>query len=206
MSDQQTTDTASDYGPAVDPHAPSAGPTGSVADRSQVEVERHLGDEGFTGQFGARDGARVLCFTCHREFPAAELDADLARRVERESDPSDMAIVVPVVCPHCGAPGTLALQFGPMASIEESDVIAQLPRAPSSYDPTAATDGDTPRTQDVNLSGSGREAQPTDTSDVDRAREDAERLERDHHGADDSAAINPGRTQASTEAPDAAGP
>lgn len=109
-------------------------PTGSVGDRSQVEVEQHLQQEGFGGQFGARDGGRVLCFTCHREFGAERLDADRARRVEGESDPSDMAILVPVICPHCHTPGTLALQFGPMSSAEESEVIAALPRVPTAYD------------------------------------------------------------------------
>ena len=39
----------------------SMDPTGSVADRSQIEVEHHLREEGFTGQFGAREGRRVLC-------------------------------------------------------------------------------------------------------------------------------------------------
>ena len=105
--------------------------TGSVGDRSQVEVERHLAEGGFDAQFGARPDAEVLCFTCHRSFPANELDADGARRVEGESDPSDVAVVVPVTCPHCGAAGTLSLQFGPMASIEESDVLAAMPRTAS---------------------------------------------------------------------------
>lgn len=109
--------------------------TGSVGDRSQVEVEHNLQEEGFGGQFGAREGAMVLCFTCHREFGAEMLNADAARRVEGESDPADMAIVIPVTCPYCHTGGTLALQFGPMASAEESDVIAVLPRVASSYDP-----------------------------------------------------------------------
>lgn len=109
--------------------------TGSVGDRSQVEVEHHLGLQGFGGQFGAREGGQVLCFTCHEEFAADLLHADDARRVEGESDPSDMAIVVPVTCPHCDTAGTLSLQFGPMASVEESDVIAALPRSPMSFDP-----------------------------------------------------------------------
>jgi hypothetical protein len=116
---------------------PGPSPAGSVADRSQAEVEERLRAVGFGGQFGAREGARILCFTCHREFPAGEADADRARRVEGESDPADMAILVPVSCPHCHSSGTLALQFGPMASEEESDVIAALPRVPHSYDATA---------------------------------------------------------------------
>lgn len=118
------------------PHAPMGddAPTGSVADRSQVEVEHHLQQDGFGGQFGAREGARVLCFTCHREFEASSLEADGARRVEGESDPADMAILVPATCPHCGTAGTLVLQFGPMASAEESDVLAALSLIPSAGD------------------------------------------------------------------------
>lgn len=118
--------TTSDDPTNDDTNAPSE--AGSVADRSQVEVERHLDEEGFAGQFGARGAGRILCFTCHREFEAATVDADEARRVEGESDPADMAILVPVRCPHCRAAGVLALQFGPMASAEEADVIAALPR------------------------------------------------------------------------------
>lgn len=126
----------------LDPGDPGATTTGSVADRSQVEVEEHLQAEGFEGQFGAREGARLLCFTCHREFPAEEVDADRARRIDGESDPADMSIMVPVTCPHCHTSGTLALQFGPMASAEESEVIAALPRVPHSYDATGqAEDG-----------------------------------------------------------------
>lgn len=104
-------------------------PTGSVADRSQIEVEERLADEGYGGQFGARPGAAVLCFTCHREFPARELDAHAARRVDGESDPADSSILVPLTCPHCGTAGTLSLQFGPMASAEESEVLLALERA-----------------------------------------------------------------------------
>lgn len=121
-----TTETASDAA------------TGSVGDRSQGEVEARLAEDGYEGQFGARSGASVLCFTCHREFPAAELDADAARRVEGESDPSDMAIIVPVICPHCGVSGVLSLQFGPAAGEEESEVVAALPRTPTSFVPTAS--------------------------------------------------------------------
>lgn len=100
-----------------------------------MEVEHHLDRKGFVGQFGARQGAHLLCFTCHREFGAQGVDADRARRVEGESDPADMAIVVPIACPHCHTAGTLTLQFGPMASAEESDVLAALPRHAASYDP-----------------------------------------------------------------------
>ena len=45
-----------------------------------------------------------------------------------------MAILVPATCPHCGTAGTLVLQFGPMASAEESDVLAALSLIPSAGD------------------------------------------------------------------------
>ena len=125
-------DTGSDETDGLDQMAD--GGTGSVGDRSQVEVEQHLADDGFDAEFGARPDAAVLCFTCHREFPADQLCADDARRVEGESDPSDMAIVVPVTCPHCGAAGVLSLQFGPMAGAEESEVIASMSRTAAAFD------------------------------------------------------------------------
>ena len=103
--------------------------TGSVADRSQSEVEHTLHDAGYDGQFGAREGGQILCFSCHSEFPAADMDVAQTRRVEGESDPSDMAILVPLTCPTCGVSGTLTLQYGPKASVEESDVLAALPRS-----------------------------------------------------------------------------
>ncbi len=106
--------------------------TGSVGGRSQSEVERNLRHEGFDGQFGAREQGQILCFTCHREFAAAKVDADDARRVEGESDPADMAILVTVRCPHCDTAGIMALQFGTMASAEESEVVAAMHRVPSS--------------------------------------------------------------------------
>lgn len=110
-------------------------PTGSVADRSQTEVEAGMAEQGFTGQFGARERARILCFTCHREFDAAMLDADRARRIDGESDPADTSILVPVVCPWCHTAGILAIAFGPMAGAEESEVMAALHRVPRSLDP-----------------------------------------------------------------------
>lgn len=100
----------------------------SVAGRTQTEIENLLGRDGFAGQFGAREGARILCFSCRNEFPADTVDASDASRVEGESDPDDMAIVVAVSCPKCGTAGTLSLQFGPGAGPEETEVVAALSR------------------------------------------------------------------------------
>jgi hypothetical protein len=95
-------------------------------------ILRVLGDEGYTGQFGARDGGRAVCFTCRREYPAAELAVETLRRLEGASDPDDMLVVAPATCPRCGARGSLILHYGPEAPTEESEVLLALaePRRP----------------------------------------------------------------------------
>lgn len=85
---------------------------------------------GFDAEFGVRQEARILCFTCRREFPADGQAADHAGRVEGESDPADMSIVVPLSCPNCGAAGTLQLQYGPQASEDEAEVLLAMQRSP----------------------------------------------------------------------------
>lgn len=117
---------------------PESGPHES-SDRSQSEVEEDLYALGFEAQFGARPGAMILCFTCRREFPAADIDASGASRTEGESDPDDMSMVVPERCPNCGTAGVLAIQYGPGASEEEAEVLAALgrrtPSTPLAIDP-----------------------------------------------------------------------
>jgi hypothetical protein len=48
------------------------------------------------------------------------------RRLEGESDPSDMMAIVALTCPACGARGTVVLGFGPMATQQDSDVLQSL--------------------------------------------------------------------------------
>ncbi len=52
-------------------------------------------------------------------------------RLEGQSDPADMAVVVPLECPNCGSRGTLILDDGPDASAEEADVLTELSRHPA---------------------------------------------------------------------------
>lgn len=124
---------------------PESATTDDVSGRTQSEVEGDLGEQGYSGQFGAREGGQVLCFSCRHEFPALELDATDASRVEGESDPADMAIVVPVTCPVCGVSGSLSLQYGPGAGEAESEVVAALNReasVPIAHRPGVADHGD----------------------------------------------------------------
>ena len=82
--------------------------------------------EGYAGQFAAREGAQVICFTCHEESPAAEVTLQGLIRTEGASDPADMTAVAALICPRCGAKGTVVLNFGPDATAEDDEVLREL--------------------------------------------------------------------------------
>jgi len=109
---------------------PSAG-SESVGDEPLSDVVGRLSDDGFDGQFRSVEGGRIQCLTCRQDFPAQDAHADQVTRIEGESDPADMAMVVPVRCPSCGASGSLILRYGPDASAADADVLVLLPRTPN---------------------------------------------------------------------------
>jgi hypothetical protein len=82
--------------------------------------------EGYRGQMAARPGGHVVCMTCHQESPAGELQVDALERAEGASDPADMVAVAALVCPLCGAHGTLVLSYGPEADVDDADVLSLL--------------------------------------------------------------------------------
>ena len=82
--------------------------------------------EGYRTQMVARPEGHVLCTSCHRESEAAEIQVDGFERAEGASDPDDMLAVVALVCPICGAHGTLVLGYGPEASEVDAEVLARL--------------------------------------------------------------------------------
>lgn len=98
------------------------------ADTPLLEVIGDLERQGFEGQFRSAPGATIECLTCRRSFGAADAGALGATRLEGESDPADMLLVVAVHCPNCGASGTLILSYGPDATAEDSDVVLTLDR------------------------------------------------------------------------------
>ncbi len=97
--------------------------------------------QGFTGQFGARPGKQIQCFTCREAFPAGEAAFEALSRLEGASDPADMAAVGAVVCPRCGARGTIVLKYGPDSTPEEADALLVLEnhRGASGVQPGAAS-------------------------------------------------------------------
>ena len=93
---------------------------------SLTSIIKQFEDEGFAGQFVVREGAVLMCSNCREEHSATEFSMTALRRTEGASDPADMAAVVGLTCPSCDHRGTVALKYGPEASVEESDVLLAL--------------------------------------------------------------------------------
>lgn len=112
---------------------PSDGTSSASADSGDTPlsdvtdtIDRDHGD----AQFGVLEHAELRCFTCRRTFAAAGASADRLTRLEGASDPADMVAVVPVTCPHCGASGSLVLNYGADIGADDADVLAAMERRP----------------------------------------------------------------------------
>src|SRR5439155_18865950 len=81
--------------------------------RSLSEILAMYEAEGFTAQFGARPGGRIVCFSCRYEGPATDFELVSLARTEGASDPDDMLAVAALRCAKCGADGTLVMGYGP---------------------------------------------------------------------------------------------
>ncbi|MDQ2825602.1 MAG: hypothetical protein M3Y04_01335 [Actinomycetota bacterium] len=90
------------------------------------EIMATLECAGFAGQMAARPGAMILCFTCHEETPAAEVELEALGRTEGASDPADTLAVAGLTCPRCGARGTVVLGYGPEADPDDAEVLGTL--------------------------------------------------------------------------------
>ena len=87
---------------------------------------QRLEAEGYTGQFAARDGAMVLCFTCRQESRAADVQLHELLRTEGVSDTADETAIAALTCPRCGARGTVVLTYGPEAPVDDAEVLRLL--------------------------------------------------------------------------------
>ena len=83
--------------------------------------------DGYVGQFAAREGGLVHCFTCGQDSAASGADPETIRRLEGASDPADMLAVMPITCPNCAARGTLVLNYGPESTSADSQLLSALP-------------------------------------------------------------------------------
>ncbi|HZU72924.1 MAG TPA: hypothetical protein VE990_09160 [Acidimicrobiales bacterium] len=90
--------------------------------RPLAEVVESVEQAGYPGQVVVEAGDRLVCRQCGQSAPSATYEVGRAEREEGPSDPADMALVVGVRCPGCGAGSTLVLKYGPLASPEEAEV------------------------------------------------------------------------------------
>src|SRR3954447_14149765 len=81
---------------------------------------------GFTSSFVVTDDSELECIECGTVSSPAEVSMSSLRRLEGASDPDDMVAVVALTCPACNSKGTLVLGYGPMATVQDSDVLKAL--------------------------------------------------------------------------------
>ncbi|HEY4333999.1 MAG TPA: hypothetical protein VGM78_15565 [Ilumatobacteraceae bacterium] len=102
------------------PAAPEPGET------TLVDVLDSYADGGFASSFVVTEDAHIECVACGVVSPSSRVQMSSLRRLEGESDPDDMMAVVALMCPACGAHGTVTLGYGPMASAQDADVLGAL--------------------------------------------------------------------------------
>jgi hypothetical protein len=90
------------------------------------EAMQRLEADGYTGQFAARDGAMVLCFTCRRESDASTVQLHRLLRTEGASDAADETAIAALTCPQCETRGTVVLTYGPEAPSDDAEVLRLL--------------------------------------------------------------------------------
>lgn len=97
-----------------------------VSEESMVEVLQRYQKKGYDGQFSARPGTMVHCYTCGDDSAAEQVPLWTLHRFEGTSDPGEEAVVAGMECPSCGALGTLALTYGSGAPPEDMAVLGSL--------------------------------------------------------------------------------
>ena len=95
-----------------------------------LDVLARYTSHGWSSQFAARAGGTIECESCHHSVAAPDAPVLELRRLEGASDPDDMLAVVAVECPNCGLRGSLVLNYGPTATVEDSAVLVGLGDAP----------------------------------------------------------------------------
>jgi hypothetical protein len=107
---------------------PPSGASHPVAQDAQT-LSRALRDfeqAGFTGEFRVLEQGRLQCLSCREELDGRAVAMESLRRLEGASDPADMLAVAAITCPRCTTRGTLVLNYGPDATLEESMLLLEL--------------------------------------------------------------------------------
>ncbi len=93
---------------------------------TMVDVLQAYARGGFGSSFVVTEDSQVECVECGAVSVPASVSMSSLRRLEGASDPDDMIAVVAITCPACNARGTAVLGFGPMATVQDSDVLREL--------------------------------------------------------------------------------
>ena len=105
--------------------SPTPTPPGVPSDNTTlVSVLAALSTDGFDSDFFVTQEARLRCGTCRADLQPTEVGMHGLRRLEGASDPADMAVVLCLECPRCGAKGTAVARYGPEAAPYEHEVLA----------------------------------------------------------------------------------
>jgi hypothetical protein len=95
---------------------------------SMVAVLERLRADGYEAQFEPNDDGDLCCLTCGHCTSPSDVAVDELRRLEGASDPADMAAVLAVRCPNCGARGTSVVRYGPEADAGHAALLRHLDR------------------------------------------------------------------------------
>jgi hypothetical protein len=93
---------------------------------TMIEVLEGYAQGGFDSSFVATDDSGVECLECGTVSSPPTVSMSSLRRLEGASDPDDMVAVVAITCPSCGARGTAVLGYGPMATLQDAEVLKSL--------------------------------------------------------------------------------
>ena len=137
--------------PEVDHVVEAPGDNASSDEPTMVDVLEAYAHGGFRSSFVVTDDSQLECVECATVSPPTSVSMSSLRRLEGASDPDDMVAVVAITCPACNARGTAVLGFGPMATVQDSDVLQGLrdergdATAPGNSAHGETTGDDTPR-------------------------------------------------------------
>jgi hypothetical protein len=93
---------------------------------TMTDVLEGYAQGGFDSSFVVTDDSELECVECGAVSSPADVSMSSLRRLEGASDPDDMVAVVAITCPACGSRGTAVLGYGPMATVQDSEVVKGL--------------------------------------------------------------------------------
>jgi hypothetical protein len=130
-------------------------------DATLTQVLDGLAEQGYEGDFFIDDDGGICCGACGTCTPAGDAVLDGLRRIEGASDPADMAAVLAVTCPRCGAKGTAVVRYGPEAGPGDAEVLLAIddhrPRGTDVAEDASHTE---PEASGAGASGEDAEVEP----------------------------------------------